>query len=68
MIMVDMVTPFAVQVTVAVLQVIGIPPSAALGTNIKIKQEGNGVAKWTVRDIKIVNIFKQYNSQKTSLY
>ena len=35
MMMVDMVTPFAVQVTVAVLQFVGIPPSAALGTKIK---------------------------------
>ena len=35
MIMVDMDTPFAVQVTVAVLQFLGIPPTAALGTNIK---------------------------------
>ena len=34
MIMVDMVTPFAVQVTVAVLQSVGTPPSAALGTEI----------------------------------
>ena len=32
MIMVDMVTPFAVQVTFAVLQFVGISPSAALGT------------------------------------
>ena len=33
-----MVTPFAVQVTVAVLQSVGTPLSAALGTEIIKKQ------------------------------